>query len=92
MKKETPTPSNSVTGVTNVTASLPKYPCPFCGDNYKTHIDFDMELHIYENHRHKLVTLQIEGSLDKKIEYLIAESKEQVKKDTTGDDEIGDNR
>ncbi len=72
------TPLNCVTSVTCVTAPLPQYPCYFCGTNYKTHIDFDMELHLIEFHKEKLIRLPFRGNMDRRLEYVIAKTKQRV--------------
>lgn len=84
------TPLKGVTGVTSVTAFLPQYPCYFCGHNYKTHIDFDMELHLLEKHKQQMLRLPIKGNLDRRGEYLVQLTKKRMRDeslvDTEGDD------
>jgi hypothetical protein len=49
--------------------------CIFC-KNYITCIEFDLDLHLYENHRMELVKLPIgKGSLDFRINYSIEEGR-----------------
>ena len=80
------TPSKSVIPVISVInsnhneklKSPPKYPCLFCGNQYKTHIDFDMELHLVEKHKDRLLRLPISGNLDKRIEYVINQTKRKM--------------
>ena len=46
--------------------------CIFC--KYMTYIEFDLDLHLYQNHRMDLVKLPIgRGSLDTRINYAIQE-------------------
>jgi hypothetical protein len=73
------TPLKGVTGVTSVTALPPQYPCYFCGSDYKTCIDFDMELHLLEKHRYQMIKLPIKGNLDKKSEYLVQFTKKKIR-------------
>jgi hypothetical protein len=48
--------------------------CIFC--RFKTCVEFDLGLHLYESHRVELVTLPIgKGSLDFRIEYAINEGR-----------------
>jgi hypothetical protein len=48
--------------------------CIFC--KYMTYIEFDLDLHLYQNHRMDLVKLPIgRGSLDTRINYAIEEGK-----------------
>jgi hypothetical protein len=51
---------------------LPSLSCLFC-DNYKTKIRFDMELHLSEKHRHRLVfNLPVgKANMDDRIEYAL---------------------
>lgn len=53
-------------------ADLPSISCLFC-DNYKTKIRFDMELHLSEKHREKLVyNLPIgKANMDDRIEFAL---------------------
>ena len=63
----TPLPDNSLDG-------LPTLSCLFCS-TYKTKIRFDMDLHLYEKHKHNLVyDLPIpdtKASIDDRIEYAL---------------------
>ena len=48
--------------------------CIFC--KYTTYIEFDLDLHLYQNHRMDLVKLPIgRGSLDSRINYATEEGK-----------------
>jgi hypothetical protein len=48
--------------------------CIFC--RFVTCIEFDLDLHLYENHRMELVNLPIgKGSLNFRIEYAIKEGR-----------------
>ncbi len=87
------TPSNYVTSVTRVTAPLPQYPCFFCGNSYKTRIDFDMELHLVEFHKKQLLRLPVKGGIDRRLEYVIAKTKHKVLENSVepdDDEEIED--
>jgi len=83
------TPLNRVTSVTNVTATSPQYPCFFCGNDYKTHIDFDMGNHFVEKHKNELNQLPISGNRETKIEWLISETKRRLSENS--DDEQQEN-
>jgi hypothetical protein len=48
---------------------VPPGVCIFCG--FMTSIDFDQDLHIYENHRKSLWQLPIRGSTDSRMQYAI---------------------
>jgi hypothetical protein len=74
------TPSESVTSVTSVT-DLPTYPCLFCSE-YKTYIDFDMDLHLLEKHKDQLLKLPITGNLDKREQYVISLVKKKMIKNS----------
>jgi hypothetical protein len=74
-----------VMGVTSVTALPPQYPCYFCDHDYRTCIDFDMELHLLEKHRYQMVKLPIKGNLDKRSEYLIQLTKKKMRCENTVD-------
>jgi len=43
--------------------------CIFCG--FITSIEFDLDLHLYENHRYILRRLPVKGSVDDRIDYAI---------------------
>ncbi len=70
-QKNMDTPPESVTSVPSVTNFPPRYPCMFCTD-YFTNIDFDMEIHLREKHKERLLNLPIKGNLDKREEYVVA--------------------
>jgi|SRR5215831_7413564 len=57
---------------------IPPSTCIFC-HNLSTSIDFDMDLHLYENHKTELFRLSIAKglyfSLDSRIEYTINEGR-----------------
>lgn len=72
------TPSNSVTCVTSVTITPTQYPCYFCGNNYRTHIDFDMGNHFIEKHKDQLYILPISGNRERKIDWIIAQTKRRL--------------
>ncbi|WP_148685645.1 hypothetical protein [Candidatus Nitrosocosmicus hydrocola] len=72
------THSHSVTSVTCVTAAPPQYPCYFCGDNYKTNIDFDMGNHFLEKHKDQLNNYPMSGNRERKIERILAETKHRL--------------
>ncbi|VFJ12607.1 hypothetical protein [Candidatus Nitrosocosmicus franklandus] len=77
------TPLKGVTGVTSVTALPPQYPCYFCGNDYKTGIDFDMELHLLEKHKQQMLRLPIKGNLDNRSEYLVQLTKKKIRDEST---------
>jgi len=52
-KEKSELPANTKNDRDGVLASLPLLICPFC-DKYKTPIEFDMDLHLYEEHRYRL--------------------------------------
>jgi len=53
---------------------VPPIPCIFC--DYMTSIEFDLDLHLYEEHRIELVQLPIgKGNMDFRIQYAIEEGK-----------------
>jgi hypothetical protein len=79
-------PSNSVTSVTNVIATPPQFPCYFCGNNYTTNIDFDMGNHFLEKHIDQLYDIPISGNREKKIEWIIAETKHRLLENNSMDD------
>ncbi len=81
-QNKTYTPLKSVTSVTPVT-NLPEYPCYFCGNEYTTYKDFDMELHLHEKHKDQLLKLPIGGNLDKREEYVIALTKKKMTENST---------
>lgn len=55
--------------------SLPLLVCIFC-KHYVTDTEFDLDLHLYENHKPKLVKLPIgKGSLSVRIGYAISEGR-----------------
>lgn len=74
--------SESVTSVTSVTIQRGTYPCLFCSE-YSTSIDFDMQLHLLEKHKKELLSLPISGSLDQREDYVIAESKRRMMRETS---------
>jgi hypothetical protein len=80
------TPSNRVTSVTSVTAVPPQFPCYFCGNNYKTNIDFDMGNHFLEKHKDQLSNYPIPGNREIKIDYVIAETKRRLSENFSVDD------
>lgn len=80
------TPLKGVTSVTSVTALPPQYPCYFCGNNYKSNIDFDMELHLLERHKQQMLKLPINGNLDRRGEYLVQLTKKKMR----GENPVGD--
>ena len=84
-QNKTYTPSESVISVTTVTNMPPMYPCYFCGNGYSTNIDFDMELHLHENHKDQLLKLPIRGNLDKREEYVISLTKKKMIENSTED-------
>jgi hypothetical protein len=71
----------------NADKSHPLLVCIFC-KHYITDSEFDLDLHLYENHKLNLVKLPIgKGSLSLKIDYAIDQGKNlgQVLKDATKD-------
>jgi hypothetical protein len=59
----------------NADKSHPLLVCIFC-KHYLTDIEFDLDLHLYENHKPKLVKLPIgKGSISFRIAYAICEGK-----------------
>jgi hypothetical protein len=77
----------------NADKSHPLLVCIFC-KHYITDSEFDLDLHLYENHKLNLVKLPIgKGSLSLKIDYAIDQGKNlgQVLKDATKDrrEELG---
>lgn len=82
VSKKIYTPLKGVTGVTPVTANLPKYPCFFCGIAYQTNVDFDMGNHFVEKHKSELNQVPITGNRETKIEWLISETKRRLREDT----------
>ena len=85
VNNNTPTPSESVTSVTSVTNMPPKYPCYFCGNAYSTNIDFDMELHLLENHKGELLKLPVKGNMDKREKCVISLTKKKMMENSTED-------
>lgn len=81
-QKSNTTSSESVTSVTCVTATPPQYPCYFCGNDFKTNIDFDMALHLLEFHKQKLLKLPIKGNLDVREDYLISLTKRKLRENS----------
>jgi hypothetical protein len=71
------TASGSVRSVRSAMQAPKIYPCMFCSD-YSTHIDFDMELHLLEKHKQQLLRLPIKGNLDKREDWVIAETKKRM--------------
>jgi hypothetical protein len=61
---------------------------------FTTSIDFDMDLHLYENHRSDLFRLPIANglyfSLDSRIEYAIHEGKKLYEADVDVEAELGE--
>jgi hypothetical protein len=87
VSKKVYTPLKGVTGVTFVTALPPRYPCYFCGNDYKTCIDFDMELHLIEKHKDQMLKLPIKGNLEKRGGYLVQLTKKKMRR---GENTVGD--
>lgn len=53
----------------------PLFVCIFC-KQYMTDTEFDLDLHLYENHRQKLIELPVgKGSLNYRIGYAIDQGK-----------------
>lgn len=53
---------------------IPPTPCIFC--NYVTSIEFDLDIHLYAEHRYELVKLPVgKGSMDFRIEYALKQGK-----------------
>jgi hypothetical protein len=59
----------------NVDKSYPLFVCIFCKD-YITDNGFDLDLHLYENHKLQLIKLPIgKGSISFRIDYAIDQGK-----------------
>jgi hypothetical protein len=52
-----------------ITEGAPPIVCIFCG--FITSIAFDLDLHLYENHRYILRQLPVRGRIDDRIGYAI---------------------
>ena len=72
------THENTLRDPDGILASLPWLECIFC-NKYKTAIDFDMELHLYEKHRLELLRqfpIKAKGySMDLRAEYFVHQIK-----------------
>jgi hypothetical protein len=52
--------------------------CLFCS-NFMTSIEFDLEMHLYDDHRMELVTLPIgKGDMEYRINYAVEEGKKRI--------------
>ncbi len=57
---------------------IPPIPCIFC-NNFRTPIEFDLGMHLYDNHRMELVKLPIgKGDMEYRIEYAVEECKKRI--------------
>lgn len=57
---------------------IPPISCIFC-NNFRTSIELDLKIHLYDNHRMELVKLPIgKGSMEHRIDYAVEECKKRI--------------
>jgi hypothetical protein len=73
MREQNGLPRSTSNDPSEVLKMLPLLRCVFCNE-YKTHIEFDMDLHLYEMHKKELLKSLPVGrgyNMDSRIEYVL---------------------